>query len=354
MITPQSFDEYVGQPTAKQLLQTVLKNIRFTMKGLMGNGSEEEMKKAGLYMPPSFLIIGPPGYGKTRLSNLYAQALVKMAQDDKWPVMKRPNVNYNQMVVNWAGPGDPSAPYYFASLEGKNIPDEKVLDSYLYFLQVQGVLFIDEFHTIPRKLQNHFLLLMQDHRFYSLIENRLMDHYGFTLIGATTDEAKISRPFRERFKLSVIMEPYTMEEQKEIIRQYANKVKLNLGTGVLELLADRTRDCPRTIVQNMEMLEMVKNGQSNNIVTKTDALEALKMRSIGPYGLMPKDVKILQILDEYKAVGVETLIEMLDFVNVQNYRVYERYLVERGYVMPTKPGRVITNLGKKILKDMEK
>jgi Holliday junction DNA helicase RuvB len=350
MITPQSFDEYVGQPTAKQLLQTVLKNIRFTMKELMGNKTYEEMKKAAYYMPPSLLIIGPPGYGKTRLSNLYAQELVKMAQDDKWPIWEKGN---KTTVVDWKGPGDPSAPYYFASLEGKNIPDQKVLDSYLYYLQVQGVLFIDEFHTIPRKLQNHFLLLMQDHQFYSLIEDRLMDHYGFTLIGATTDESKISRPFRERFKLVVMMEPYTMEDQKEIIRQYANKAKLTLGPGVLELLADRTRDCPRIIIQNMEMLEMVKNGQPNHLVIKEDAISALKMRSIGPYGLMPKDIKVLNILKEYNSVGAETLTEMLDFVNVQNYRVHERYLVERGYVMPTKAGRIITNLGKKILNDIK-
>jgi len=346
MITPQSFDEYVGQPTAKQLLQTVLKNIRFTMKELMGNKTPEEMKKAAYYMPPSLLIIGPPGYGKTRLSNLYAQALVKMAKDEQWPIWEKSGVN---TVIDWQGPGDPIKPYNFAVLGGEDLTNVKALNNYLDYLQIQGVLFIDEFHTIPRKLQTHFLLLMQDHKFYSVIENKIRDHYGFTLIGATTDEAKISRPFRERFKLAVIMEPYTIEDQKEIIRQYANKVKLNLGPGTLELLADRTRDCPRTIVQNMEMLEMVKNGQSNNLVTKTDALEALKMRSIGPYGLMPRDVKILRILDEYKSVGVETLIEMLDFVTVQNYKLYERYLVEREYIIPTTQGRVLTIKGKQIL-----
>jgi len=190
---------------------------------------------------------------------------------------------------------------------------------------------------------------MSEQKYYSLIEDRIMEHFGFTLIGATTHEGKMFRAFLERFKLTIMMEPYTPEDISKIIIHYCEKLGYIIKEDALNILIDRSRDNPRTITQNIDMLLMLKD---NSTITKQDALKATELRGIGPYGLTERDVKILKTLKQYGQVGADTLSEIVDAVDVKNYKIYERYLITKGFIIPTKNGRTLTSNGEKILKDL--
>ena len=345
---PTTINSYIGQEKAKELLTVVLSSTKRKMKELMMDRGSVALNNSAMFMSPSILIIGPPGYGKTRLAQIYFEEINRLAQTEKWPIWAIDdygNANYGTNV--WSGPGLPNEPYFFAEIEGKDILNSNILDHYFYYLQIQGVLFIDEFQNIPRKLHDHFLKIMSEQKYYSKIANRVMDHYGFTLMGATTHEAKISRAFRERFKLTIVMEQYTEEQIKQIILYYVNKLQYSIDDEAVELLINRSRDNPRTITQNLDMLFLMKEDK---IITSDDAKKATELRGVGEFGLTSRDVNILRILYEHGSTGAETLSNLIDAVDVKNYLETERYLVNRGYIIPTRKGRELTSKGKEIIK----
>lgn len=348
---PQKFDDYIGQNKAKKVLQTVLSSIEKQIQNLTIARNQESLFEAAMYMPPSILIIGPPGYGKTRLAQIYSNEIYNMSQKNLWPLWAQ-NVkgtkNYGKQT--WTGPGLPTEPYFFASVEGKDLKAPTVLDHYFYYLQIQGVLFIDECQSIPSKMHEHFLRIMTEQKYQSEIANRLMEHFGFTLIGATTHDGEIFRPFLERFKLVIMMEPYTQKDLAEIIIHYCNKLGYSIATDAIDLLVDRSRDNPRTITQNLDMLfMMIEPGY----ITIKHALEATELRGIGIHGLMERDVNILKVLGDHGPIGKNIIADMIDSVDIKNYEISERYLLNKGFVIPTSKGRILTGKGQKILKELQ-
>lgn len=349
---PQTFDDYIGQDKAKETLQIVLESTTKQINDLLKQNTKEAQHEAAMYMPPSILLIGPPGYGKTRLARIYAEDMNRRSKKYKWPIWaQNNNGKINQGVQNWNGVGLPDEPYSFAAIEGKDIKTAQFLDHYLYYLQIQGVLFIDECQSIPSKFHEHFLRIMTEQKYYSEIGDGLTDHFGFTLISATTHEGKIFRPFLERFKLVIMMEPYTSQNIEDMVVQYCSKMGYSVQKDALSILVDRSRNNPRTVTQNLDILFMFKESKN---ITKYDALKATSLRGIHHHGLTTRDAQILKILSKNGPLGEEALSEMVDAVDVKNYKVWERYLIHRQFVIPTKSGRIITNDGKKALEAIEK
>ena len=191
---------------------------------------------------------------------------------------------------------------------------------------------------------------MHEGEYHSGIVDRVIKRKGLTIIGATTDEAKISRAFRERFKYIIPLQKYTKEEQNRIAIHTADKMGLSITFEAVKILAERSRNNPRNIVQIMETLELM-NINDKHISTK-EALIATKLRGLGEYGLTKRDIEVLTALKEHGRIGASTLSDMIGFNTVDNYRVWERFLIEEGYLLPQAGGRRITSKGNKILKEI--
>ena len=111
-------------------------------------------------------------------------------------------------------------------------------------------------------------------------------------------------------------------------------------------MVDRSRDNPRVTTQNLDMLFMIKDIGH---ITIQDALKATELRGIGLHGLMDRDMKVLETIGQYGPIGKNILVDILDFVDISNYELIERYLLNKGYIISTSRGRILTDKGKKIL-----
>lgn len=340
-IAPQKFEEYVGQEDAKNVLKFIIDSFEQKINKTI---KEEGYAASAEIFAPSILIIGQPGMGKTRLANIYINEMLSLSEKNKWPLFKEKGVQ------EWNCKGLPDKPFKFSHIEGSNIKDEDILDYYLYYIQIHGVLFIDEFQSIPKKIHDNFLRIMHEGEYFSGIADRVVKRKGFTIIGATTDESKISRAFRERFKYIIQLQKYDKEEQVRIVIYIADKMGLSINLHAAEVIAKRSRNNPRNIVQIMETLELMNINDKS--VSVKEALEATKLRGIGPYGLTKRDVRVLEALNKHGRIGAETLSDMIGFNTSDNYRVWERFLIEEEYLLPQAGGRNITQKGKNVLKEI--
>lgn len=343
---PQTFDDYIGQEKTKEALKIILTNLEKQIQQTIGNNRTlQSMTDASFLMPPSILIIGPPGYGKTRIAKIYAEQFYKLSQKNQWPIWAQKTHNEGKQV--WGGPGIPNQPYFFAGIEGKDLVNTSILNTYLYYLQIYGVLFIDECHLIPKKIQDSFLNIMTDYTYYNFFSGLIEKHYGFTLIAATTHEHKLNRAFMERFKLIIHMEEYTGEELKKMAIQYCNKTGYSIDDLAAKEIVDRSRKNPRILTQIIDMTMMIKN---NTTIEINDIIHASELKGIFKHGLTQKDIKILNILKENGVASAQTLCEMIDSVDIRNYKIIERYLINQNYIIPTNKGRKLTTQGEFILK----
>lgn len=354
LLRPRGWDEYVGQEDAKQALEVMIRDLQAQMTAaLTADAASGSLSTAPYVQPMHILIVGSYGTGKTTLSKIYASRISSLARSEGWP---RWGVNgpgsHDDTVEEWTS-GIPSQPYRFAEIEGGKIENYRLLDAYLYNLQVQGVLFVDEFQDVPRKLQSEFYSIMHDGK-WRTSDGEVKRHYGFTLIAATTDDSRIARPLLSRFGLVVRLKPYDADETAQIIARAADKLGLRLTSAASRVLLDRGRDNPRTVVQNVDMLKrLMRSEGKTSPATKDDAERATRLRDIGQHGLTSKDAEVLRLLSQGSPVGAKTIAETLNFGSEDNYtEIVEPFLLQRRYIVPTARGRVITEEGRKVIEEI--
>lgn len=351
-LRPSGWDEYIGQPMAKQALEIMVNDLGAQMaSAVAADKASGKFETSPFVQPVHILIVGPPGTGKTTLSKIYASKVSELAKTNRWPAWGSSGPGSIDNTVDMWTSGRPDAPYRYAELEGSRISDYKMLESYFAWLQVQGVLFVDEFQDVPNKIHSDFYLVMHDGKWRSA-SGELKKHYGFTIIGATTDDADIARPLLSRFGLIIRLKPYQRPEMKEIILRAADKLELKLSKAAVEVLVDRSRDNPRTAVQNVDMLKRLlrSNGEDSREATEAKAIEAAEIRDIGKYGLTSTDIAVLSLLREGPS-GAKAIAETLNLGKERNYTdSIEPFLLQRGYIRLTPRGRIITSDGTSVLR----
>jgi Holliday junction DNA helicase RuvB len=238
------------------------------------------------------------------------------------------------------------------------------------------VMFVDEIHGLSLSGQEHLGVLMEE--WYVPMMSKEMDidaiatmervkspteededteEYRcwspeFTLIGATTNDGKLSKPFRDRFKLRFVFSPYSLEESKDIALVHAEELEAKITDEAALEIAKRGRGVPRVIVRLLERCRDLAVAHGDGTISAAVTSVAFYKLGIDETGLDGTDIKILLSLYETKdPIGLDNLAVKLNESRKVLSETVEPYLIQRGFVLRGSRGRSITNIGKRYLLD---
>ena len=270
------------------------------------------------------LLFGPPGLGKTTLSNIIANELGVGFKVTSGPVLDKP--------------GD--------------------LAGLLTSLEENDVLFIDEIHRLSPVVEEYLYSAMEDYRIDIMIDKGpsartiQIDLNHFTLIGATTRSGLLTSPLRARFGINCHLEYYDADVLSGIVARSAGLLGIHIDSKAASEIARRSRGTPRianALLRRVRDFAQVKGDGTIDLSIAQYALEAL---NIDTFGLDEIDNKLLNtIIDKFHGgpVGLNTIATAMgeDAGTIED--VYEPYLIKEGFIKRTPRGREVTELAYKHL-----
>ena len=301
-LRPLSFDSFSGQ-------REVVENLKvFVMAARMRQEALDHV-----------LLHGPPGLGKTTLSNIIANELSVGFKVTSGPVLDKP--------------GD--------------------LAGLLTSLEKNDVLFIDEIHRLSPIVEEYLYSAMEDYRIDILIDKGpsarsiQIDLAPFTLVGATTRSGLLTGPLRARFGINMHLEYYDMETLTRIIHRSADILGVGCDTDAAKEIAGRSRGTPRIANALLRRVRDFAQVKGSGRVDREIACYALEALHIDRYGLDLIDNKILNLLiDKFNGgpVGLTTIATALGEDPGTLEEVYEPFLIQEGFLKRTPRGREVTQL----------
>ena len=265
------------------------------------------------------LLHGPPGLGKTTLSNIIANELGVGFKITSGPVLDKP--------------GD--------------------LAGILTSLEPRDVLFIDEIHRLSPVVEEYLYSAMEDYRIDIMIDKGpsarsiQIDLNPFTLVGATTRSGLLTAPLRARFGINLHLEYYGPEMLQKIIKRSAMILKVPIDDDAAIGIARRSRGTPRIANALLRRVRDFAQVKGNGRIDRDIARISLSALNIDQYGLDEIDNKILlTIIDKFRGgpVGVSTIATAIGEDTGTVEEVYEPYLIMEGFIKRTQRGRMVTPL----------
>lgn len=301
-LRPQTLDDFTGQEAVKEQLRVAIDAAK-----IRGEALEH------------VLLFGPPGLGKTTLSQIIANEMGTNIQITSGPAIEKSG-DLLALLTN-LGTGD--------------------------------VLFIDEIHRLPKTLVEML---------YSAMEDKVVDIFigtgpsarsirmslkSFTLIGATTRAGQLSQPLRARFGHIMRLELYTPEELSGIIRRSAGILGIEIDDeGAMEL-ASRSRGTPRIANRLLKRVRDYAQIKGDGTIDLAITKYALDKLDIDKLGLDNIDRRMLSTIIKFYGggpVGMNTLAATIGEEAITLEDVYEPYLLQIGFISRTPRGRCCTYL----------
>ena len=301
-LRPLRFGDFSGQ-------QKVVDNLRIFVEAAKYRGEPLDHT----------LLHGPPGLGKTTLSNIIANELGVGFKLTSGPVLDKP--------------GD--------------------LAGSLTSVEPNDVLFIDEIHRLSPVVEEYLYSAMEDYRIDIMIDKGpsarsiQIDLAPFTLVGATTRSGLLTAPLRARFGINLHLEYYDADTLQTIIERSAGILGLPIDAEAAGEIASRSRGTPRianALLRRVRDFAQVKGNGRIDLPIAQIALEAL---NIDRYGLDEIDNKILlTIIDKFRGgpVGIGTIATAIGEDSGTVEEVYEPFLIKEGFIKRTPRGREVTEM----------
>lgn len=299
-LRPLSFEDFNGQ-------SKLIENLKVFV-------SAAKMRKDSL---DHVLLHGPPGLGKTTLSNIIARELNVNIKVTSGPVLDKP--------------GD--------------------LAGILTNLEENDVLFIDEIHRLSPVIEEYLYSAMEDYKIDIVIDKGpsarsiQIDLNPFTLVGATTRSGLLTGPLRARFGINCHLEYYDLSILIKIVKRSAEILNVKIENNAADEISRRSRGTPRIANALLRRMRDFAQVKGNGIIDKEITMFGLDALNIDQYGLDDMDNKILlTIIEKFSGgpVGISTIATALSEDSGTIEEVYEPFLIKEGFMKRTPRGREVT------------
>ena len=299
-IRPKRLAEYLGQQPVREQMEIYIQAAKHRGDAL-----------------DHVLIFGPPGLGKTTLSQVIANELGVALRMTSGPVIEKA--------------GD--------------------LAALLTNLQPHDVLFIDEIHRMSPVVEEVLYPAMEDFQIDIMIgegpaaRSIKIDLPPFTLIGATTRAGLLTAPLRDRFGIVQRLEFYSAEELTRIVSRSAQILGIACDADGAAEIARRSRGTPRIANRLLRRVRDYAQVKGDGTITQEMARKALSMLDVDPRGFDVMDRKLLEaVVHRFDGgpVGVDNIAASIgeDAGTIED--VIEPYLIQQGYLQRTPRGRIAT------------
>lgn len=306
-LRPKFLNEFIGQNRVKDNLKVYIESAKTREESL-----------------DHVLFYGPPGLGKTTLSNIIANEMGTHIRITSGPAIERS--------------GD--------------------LVAILSNLQEGDVLFIDEIHRMSKTVEEILYPVLEDYALDIIIgkgpsaRSIRLNLPKFTLVGATTKAGMLSTPLRDRFGIVDRLDTYSADELYIIIKRSADILGVTINNDAAKEIAARSRGTPRIANRILKRVVDFATVLNEGKINKEVAEIALLKLGIDKLGLNEVDRRLLEeIYYTYNKgpVGIEALASSLDEEVDTIEDVTEPYLMQVGFIARTPRGRIITNKGEEYI-----
>ena len=282
-LRPKTLKEYIGQKKAKGNLEVFIQAAKMRSEPL-----------------DHVLLHGPPGLGKTTLSNIIANEMGVNIRITSGPAIEKP--------------GD--------------------LAALLTNLSENDILFVDEIHRLNRSVEEILYPAMEDYAIDIIIGK-----------GPSANSIRLGLPKFTLIGVTLRLELYTPEELALIVTRSAGILEVPIeAEGAMEI-ARRSRGTPRIANRMLRRVRDFAQVKAGGVITREVADAALTALEVDHLGLDSVDRRMLtSIIDHYGGgpVGLETLAATINEEAVTLEDVYEPYLMQMGFLTRTPRGRCVT------------
>ena len=296
-LRPSKWNEYIGQERIKG-------NLKVFIEASLKRGEALD----------HVLFFGPPGLGKTTLSNIIATQMSTNIKTTAAPMIEKS--------------GD--------------------LAALLTNIEEGDILFIDEIHRLSPAVEEILYPAMEDFRLDIIIGSGpaaqavKIDLPRFTLIGATTRAGMLSNPLRERFGMHFRMEFYNHKELATIIKQASDKLDREIDPSACVEIAKRSRGTPRIALRLLRRVRDFADVADEEVISLKTTKFALEQLGVNSVGFDEQDIRLLELLIAAKGrpMGLATIAAALSEDEGTIEDVLEPYLIANGYIERTARGRI--------------